>query len=199
MATQISNPFPRYYNLRGDLLDGGYIYIGTANNDPEASPLDVYVDEDLTIPIVQPLRTRGGYIVNGASPVRVFIAEDDYSIAVKDGDGSAVYSARSTKVVSTAFQPADSDLTAIAALATTEFGRGLLTLANATALKAATGIPDALPLTGGTVTGSVLRGSAGAHLYNADPAAADGRVIVTDAGAAAPTAGDGAYWFKKKT
>lgn len=54
-------------------------------------------------------------------------------------------------------QPADSDLTAIAALATTTFGRNLLTLANQSALLSAAG---ALSTSGGVITGNVtMRGN----------------------------------------
>lgn len=42
--------------------------------------------------------------------------------------------------VASGMQPLDSDLTAIAALATTSFGRGLLVLANAAALRSAAGL-----------------------------------------------------------
>ncbi|MEP7454310.1 hypothetical protein [Phyllobacterium sp. SB3] len=52
------------------------------------------------------------------------------------------------------YQPLDSDLTAIAALSTTIYGRSLLTLANNAAL--ATSLNgNWLPLTGGTLTGAV--------------------------------------------
>ena len=96
------------------------------------------------------------------------------------------------------YQPLDSDLTAIAALATTAYGRALLTLSNQAALKAATGIPDPLPLAGGTVTGNVTRVSAGPHLYHTNAAYVSGRVFVTALGAADPTSLAGDVWYEKE-
>lgn len=58
-------------------------------------------------------------------------------------------SAGAAAAAQAASQPLDSDLTAIAALSTTAYGRGLLTLANAAAA-------DWLPLAGGTMTGVIV-------------------------------------------
>lgn len=59
-----------------------------------------------------------------------------------------------------AYQPLDSDLTAIAALSTTSFGRALLALADAAALRTAAGVgtistqsAGAVSITGGSITG----------------------------------------------
>lgn len=198
MTTEISNPFPQFHNLRGDLLDGGFIYIGTADADPEASPIAVYWDDALTIAAAQPLRTRGGYIVNGSAPARVYTASDDYSIRARDSDGSLVFTAPSTLVTGITYQPLDSDLTAIAALTTTAFGRALLSVANAAGLRSVAEITASLPLTGGTVTGGITRSGGGAHLYWADPAATSGRVFRTANGAADPTSLDGDIWLEEK-
>ena len=198
MTTEISNPFPQFHNLRGDLLDGGFVYIGTAGADPELSPIATFWDDALTIPAAQPLRTRGGYIVNGSSPARVYTSPGDYSIRTRDSDGSVVFSAPNTLVAGVASQPLDSDLTAIAALSTTPFGRALLTVANAAGLRSMAEIPATLPLTGGTVTGNIVRSGGGAHWYWADAAATSGRVFKTDAGAADPTSLEGDVWLEKK-
>jgi len=55
-------------------------------------------------------------------------------------------------------QPLDSDLTAIAALTTTAFGRGLLALADASALRIAAGLGGAAVLNVGTAAGTVAAG-----------------------------------------
>jgi hypothetical protein len=93
------------------------------------------------------------------------------------------------------YQPIDSDLTAIAALGTTPFGRSLLTLANQAALKAATGIPDPLPIAGGVLTGNVTRQNAGGLAYSALGTYPTMRIFgpenVTD-----PTTQPGDIWFK---
>ena len=196
---RLVNPFPLFLDLRGALLDGGYIYVGTADADPEVSPITVYFDADLTIVAQQPLRTRGGFIVNGANPAFVFVDADDYSMRTRDADGNLVSyapSAVETGGTPVAYQPLDDDLTAIAALATTAFGRSLLVLANAAALKAAAGVVDGIPTSGGTVTGNIVRSGSGPHLYHVDPAYTSGRVFRTDSGASDPTSLPGDIWIK---
>lgn len=194
--TKLTNPLPLWLNARGTLLDGGYIYVGVANADPEDQPLDVFFDDERTIPASQPLRTLGGLIVNEASPSQVFLAEDDYSLRVRDADGNLLSYTPSVADAGAQFQPLDSDLTAIATLATTPFGRSLLTLANAAALKSATGIPDCIPATGGTASGNIVRAGAGTHIYWADAALTSGRVFVTANTAPDPTSLPGDLWFK---
>ena len=170
--TKVVNPQPLFIDGRGFLLDGGYVYIGAANTNPEtpANRLQLFWDNALTIQAAQPLRTLGGVIVNGQNPALAFLAEANFSMTVKDIDGVLVQnipSAADTGGVAVAYQPLDADLTAIAAVpAQTAYGRNLLALANQAALKSATGIPDPLPIVGGTVTGNILRGGAGAHIYH---------------------------------
>ena len=167
--TKLYNPVPLFLDARGTLMDGGFIYVGVANADPGTSPINVYWDEARTVPAAQPLRTIGGLVVNGTTPASVFFSKADFSMRTKDSSGSLVNYSPSTSA-SASFQPLDSDLTTISAAANTAFGLALLTLANTAALKAATGIPDCLPLTGGTVTGNVVRSGSGAHMYGTDPA-----------------------------
>ena len=198
--TKVVNPLPLYLDGRGALLDAGYVYIGAPNTNPEtpANQLQLFWDNPLTVQAAQPLRTLGGVIVNGQNPAMAFLAEANHSMTVKDADGVLVQyipSAADIGGVPVQYQPLDSDLTAIAALATTAYGRGLLTLANQAALKAATGIPDPLPLTGGTVTGNILRGSAGGHVYHVDAAMISGRIFITAEGAADPTSQAGDIWL----
>lgn len=193
--TKLTNPRPLFLNARGNLLDAGYIYVGVANADPESNPIAVFWDAALTIPAAQPLRTLGGVIVNGAAPAFVFFAEDDFSYRVRDADGALMDYVPSLYSDLPDFQPLDADLTAIAALATTAFGRSLLTLANQAALKAATGIPDPLPIAGGVLTGNVTRQSAGGLAYAASASYPTVRIFgpenTTD-----PTTQPGDIWFK---
>src|SRR6186997_223435 len=133
--TKVVNPLPLYLDGRGFLLDAGYIYVGAANTNPEtpANRLQLFWDNALTIQAAQPLRTLGGVVVNGQNPALVFLAEANYSMTVKDADGVLVQnipSAADTGGAAVSYQPLDADLTAIAALATTAYGRGLLILAN---------------------------------------------------------------------
>jgi hypothetical protein len=125
--TKLINPTPIYLDGRGALIDAGKIYVGTANMDPEDNPIDLFWDKDLTVPADQPLRTIGGMIVNEGAPAFVFMDEDDFSIRVRDANDNLVSYVPSLFAEDVAYQPLDSDLTAIAALATTSFGRSLLT------------------------------------------------------------------------
>ena len=69
--------------------------------------------------------------------------------------GTDIYS---KAAVDSGFQPLDSDLTAIAALSTTTFGRSLLALADAAAGRTALGLGGAAVLNVGTTTGTVAAG-----------------------------------------
>lgn len=192
--TKLFNPEPIFLDARGNLMDGGHIYIGTANADPVTSPIACFWDNARTIPATQPLRTIGGLIVNGTTPASAFFAETDYSTTVNDSGGNLVYYAPSTYPAGS-YQPLDSDLTAIAALTTTAYGRALLTLANQGALQTAVGLPAALPLTGGTVTGNIVRSGAGVLPYWSDPLMTGGKIFITAVGASDPTSAPGDLWL----
>jgi hypothetical protein len=184
---RITHPFPLFIDSRGALLDAGYVYVGTASDDPETSPIDLYLDQELTLPIAQPLRTLGGLIVSGQNFVQVFCDEDDYSIRARDANEHLVFYAPSVAEAVTAYQPLSAALTTLAAIASTAFGRNLLTLANQAALQSAVGLPAALALTGGTVSGNIVRTGAGSHLYHTDATFTSGRVFVRASGDADPT------------
>lgn len=192
---RLVNPIPLFLNRRGNLLDDGSIYVGEAGKDPETFPVQLYWDAALSIPAAQPLKTLGGVIVNAGNAALVYMAQDDYSIRVYDADGDTTQNTSSARDLSANYQPLDADLTAIAALSTTSFGRSLLTLANSEALKTATGIVECLPLTGGTLSGAILRGGSGVHAYFADSAMTGGRIYVTSASGSDPTSAPGDIWL----
>lgn len=193
---KLGNPVPIFLDATGGLADGGSIYVGTANADPQLSPITVYWDPALTIIAQQPLQTMGGLIVNGATPASVFTAATDYSMRMIDANDNLVFYSPSVFTNANAFQPIDADLSAIAALGTTPFGRSLLTLANMAALAQATGLPPALPLAGGTMLGNILRQGSGVHAYWSDPGMTGGRLFITAASAADPTSQPGDVWFQ---
>lgn len=91
-ALSINVPFPVFQDRDGQPLDNGYVYIGTANLDPQTNPINVYWDAALTQLAGQPIRTQGGYPVNSGTPARLYV-NSDYSIKVINRDGSVVYSA----------------------------------------------------------------------------------------------------------
>ena len=67
--TQIAPPYPIFTDKNGDPLDAGYLYFGTANLNPETSPIQVYYDSSLTQPAAQPIRTSNGYPMRNGSPI----------------------------------------------------------------------------------------------------------------------------------
>lgn len=176
---KLTNPQPYFYDVRGALADGGYIYVGVVDDDPETSPIPLFWDSDLSIPASQPLRTIGGLIVNGVTPADVFFAADDYSMRMLDNDGTLVFYTPSAFTLTSGFQPINANLSAIAALATTNYGRSLLTLANQGALQTAVGYA---PFSGGTVTTNIVRQGAGTHLYWVATGLTSGRVFQIESG-----------------
>jgi hypothetical protein len=49
-ALSIQPPFPIFTDTDGSPLENGYIWLGTANQDPQANPITAYWDAALTIP-----------------------------------------------------------------------------------------------------------------------------------------------------
>ena len=94
-ALSINPPFPVFTDIDGQPLEAGYIFIGTANLDPQTNPINVFFDEALTIPAAQPIRTLAGYPAFNGTPARLYVGSNDYSIRVKNKNGSTVYSAAS--------------------------------------------------------------------------------------------------------
>ena len=91
-ALSVNPPFPIFQDTDGQPLDNGYIWIGTANQDPEGNQINVYWDAALTILAPQPIRTLAGYPSWNGTPARLY-ASADYSIRVQNKNGSQVYSA----------------------------------------------------------------------------------------------------------
>lgn len=90
-ALSIQVPYPVFYDRDGDPLDNGNIYIGVANLDPVANPIQVYFDEALTIPASQPLKTSNGYVYRNGTPAQLYVNATDFSITVKDSKNTLVY------------------------------------------------------------------------------------------------------------
>jgi hypothetical protein len=90
MSTEVASPFPPFYDLDGQPLEGGYVWIGVENLYPQTNPQDVYADSALTIPVAQPIRTNAGSAVGNGSPTTLYVA-GNYSILVQDKNGAMVY------------------------------------------------------------------------------------------------------------
>jgi len=91
-ALSIQPTFPIFTDIDGQPLEDGYVWIGTANLDPQTNPISVFFDAALTIPAPQPIRTLSGYPARTGSPGRLYV-NSDYSIRVMNKNGTVVYSA----------------------------------------------------------------------------------------------------------
>lgn len=90
MSTQVLSPFPFFTDREGRPLNQGYIYIGAESQDPQVTPQAVYWDVAMTQPAAQPIRTEGGYAVNGGTPSTFYVA-GSFSIRVRDRFGAQVF------------------------------------------------------------------------------------------------------------
>lgn len=91
-ALSIQPTYPIFTDIDGQPLEAGYVWIGTANLDPQTNPINVYWDAALTILAPQPIRTLAGYPSRNGTPARLYV-NSDYSIRVMNRNGSTVYSA----------------------------------------------------------------------------------------------------------
>lgn len=89
-AIEVDPPFPAFADRDGQPLENGFINIGAVNLNPITNPIAVFFDAAQTIPAPQPIRTLGGFPVFQGTPTRFFV-NVDYSIQVKDKNGSVVY------------------------------------------------------------------------------------------------------------
>jgi hypothetical protein len=100
-ALSITPPFPTFAGKDGLPLEDGYIWLGSANLNPQTNPLVAYWDETLTQIAQQPIRTLGGYPAYSGTPARLFISAAVYSILVQDKNGNTVYTSPSNTGPST--------------------------------------------------------------------------------------------------
>lgn len=89
-ALAVLNPFDIFIGADGLPLNGGYIYVGVAGQDPELFPVQLYWDVAGTLPATQPLRTLQGYLSNAGAPARIAV-NGNYSLRVRDKNGAQVY------------------------------------------------------------------------------------------------------------
>ena len=92
----IKTPYIVVPDVDGEPVDAGYVYIGQAGLNPEANPIQVYWDEALTIPAVQPIRTINGFFSRSGTPGSLFAGVSDFSILVRNKNTSLIYSALNT-------------------------------------------------------------------------------------------------------
>lgn len=197
MSQRVGNPYTPFLDRNGLPLTGS-LYLGTEGNDPQTSPIVAYFDPALTIVAPQPIVVVAGVPRRSGNPALLYVAEATFSMRTRDEDGGEVFYAANAAVDSDLFQPLDSDLTAIAALGTTAYGRELLAMADAASLRTYAGVVSSLPLAGGVMTGNILRSGAGAHPYMAGSGFTQARIFVTDNGASDPRTQDGDIWLERE-
>lgn len=85
------NPFPVIFDLDGNVLSAGFIYIGQPNLDPRYNAKTVYYDSGLTLPVDQSagIPVLNGRVWNAGNPINLFIA-GTYSIMILDQNGALV-------------------------------------------------------------------------------------------------------------
>jgi hypothetical protein len=88
---QVAPPYPIFTDVDGSPLDGGQVFLGFVNQNPETNPIEVYWDQELTLPAAQPIKTSGGYPVRGGTPAMIY-TDGTFSIAVRNKRGKLVYS-----------------------------------------------------------------------------------------------------------
>lgn len=91
MSTLISSPFPVFTDASGLPLENGYIDIGVAGLNPLSNPRQAYWDEALTIPAVN-IRTSRGYPSKNGGVGFLYTAPGDFSILVRNKNGSVILS-----------------------------------------------------------------------------------------------------------
>lgn len=93
MSLQNIKPaFPTFQETSGQPLEDGYVYVGTAGLDAVSNGITIYWDSALTTAATQPVRTLGGYAMNGASPGLLYTGAADFSLEVRDKKSATVYS-----------------------------------------------------------------------------------------------------------
>lgn len=80
----VTQPFPLFTDVDGTPLEDGFIYIGEEGLNPLASPIPVFSDSALTTPLLQPVRTLGGYPVSSGTPIGIYTGSANYSILIQN-------------------------------------------------------------------------------------------------------------------
>lgn len=76
----------------GRPLDSGMVYFGLPDQDPEFYPIGIFSDDELTIPVSQPVRTKGGYLNdNKGDMAEIHAKELIYSVKVLDQYGRKIF------------------------------------------------------------------------------------------------------------
>lgn len=88
----VKSPIQQFFAADGSPLNGGYIYIGVANQNPQTNPVAVYWDAAGTQPAAQPIRTSNGYVVRSGTPASIYISQYSCSLMVRNKNGALIFS-----------------------------------------------------------------------------------------------------------
>lgn len=91
MSNLAINPLPSFTDLSGMPLQGGSLYLGVANANPQTNPVTAFQDEACTIPLSQPIKVQNGVPTLNGTPLTVYLQTPVYSILVNDSTGRVVY------------------------------------------------------------------------------------------------------------
>ena len=70
----------KQYMIDGEPMVGGFIYYGVAGSDPKTTPINIFTDEALTVPAVNPQTTDSqGFVANN-----IYVDDNEYSFLVED-------------------------------------------------------------------------------------------------------------------
>lgn len=93
---EVTAPAAQFFDLNGDPLDMGRIYIGVSGQNPETNPQAVFWDSAGTIPAAQPIETRDGYPYRDGAAAKFYTNAANYSITVRNKRGELVVSSLDT-------------------------------------------------------------------------------------------------------
>ena len=103
MSVAVFEPYSLIFDRDGQPLENGYLWFGTAAQNPQTNPIVVYWDQAGTQIAAQPIRTSGGYPVRNGAPARVYVNADDYSLVIRDKNQRLISSQLNAAVFGSAF------------------------------------------------------------------------------------------------
>lgn len=86
MTIRIEAPYIYYHDNDGNALDDGKLWFGVPNLDPRNYPVAVFLDQAMTVPVAQPVRTINGYPQNNGTPINLYVAAG-FSQRIENKDG----------------------------------------------------------------------------------------------------------------
>lgn len=92
MVNIVANPVPLFVNTSGVSVNNGTLYVGAANVDPVKNPVSVFQDSGMTTPLPQPIGIQAGMPSLNGTPIQLFTAQSNFSMAVFDSAGNLVMS-----------------------------------------------------------------------------------------------------------